>query len=95
MIEEQKPPLRKTLVRRSFSLKKLITAKQKYESEIDSYYKKIEQYVEFDFFIMYQPSDGFVIVHSENSHNAPLSICVGIIEDKGKLSYEDYLTECI
>ena len=93
--EAESPAFLVGAVRRSFSLKKLIEAKQKYELEIDVLYKKIEKYVEFEFFIMYQPSDGFVIVHKDNSLNARLSKCVEIIELKAKLSYEDYLKKCI
>jgi hypothetical protein len=91
----QNPAFLEAVARRKFSLRKLIKAKQKYELEIDTLYKKIERYVEFKFFIMYQPSDGFVIVHYDNQHNAPLSRCIAIIEDKAKLSYKDYLRECI
>jgi len=94
-MKQKTKKLAQPAVRRSISLKKLIKAKQKYDLEIDTLYKKIQPYVEFDFFIMYQPSDGFVIVHNENSHNAQLSRCVEIIEDKGKLSYDEYLEECI
>ncbi len=85
----------KRVVRRSFSLKKLIKSREKYEFEIDAIYKKIKMYVEFDFFVMYQPSDGFVIVHVDDAHNAPLSRCIGIIEDKAKLTFKDYIKECI
>ena len=81
--------------RRSFSLKKLVNAKKKYDDEIKEIYNKIKPLVEFDFFIMHQASDGFVIVHQEKTHNARLSVCIRIIEDKGKLNYEDYLLECI
>jgi hypothetical protein len=93
--EAQNPAFLVGAVRRSFSLKNLIKSKNKYDSEIDNIYKKLEFFVEFDFFIMYQPSDGFVIVHQENCHNAPLLKCIGIIERYGRLSYDNYLDECI
>jgi len=93
--EAQKPAFLVGDVRRSFSLKNLIKSKNKYDSEIDNIYKKLEFFVEFDFFIMYQPSDGFVIVHQENWHNAPLLKCIGIIERYGSLSYDNYLNERI
>jgi hypothetical protein len=77
------------------SLKKLEVIKQKYDLEIKSIENKLKPFVDFDFFIMYQPSDGFVVVHEEIAHNAPLGSCVDIIKRNGKLGYEDYLIECV
>ena len=46
--------------------------------------------IEFEFFIVYQYSDGFVIVKTDSAENAPLNKCVSIINKKGILSYSDY-----
>ena len=91
----QNPALRKTAVMRGFSLKKLVKAKQTYEKEIDNVYEKLKPFVEFDFFVMNQQGDGFVIVDKENSHNARLSRCILVIERDGVLNYDNYLPECI
>lgn len=72
-------------------LRKLDKAHAKYEGVIGDLEGKISALVEFDFSIFYQPSDGFVMLHNEDAHNAPLGVCLNIIERKGKLSYEDYM----
>jgi hypothetical protein len=66
-----------------------------YDEAIKSIEREIEHKVDFKFFIMFQSSDGFVLVHEENCHNAPLEKCLEIIEKKGCLSYEDYYNKCI
>lgn len=91
----QKPALRKTAVMRGFSLNKLVSAKKKYDEEIESVYKELKPYVKFDFFVMHQQGDGFVIVDNDNSHNARLSKCIMAIERDGFLDYDNYLPECI
>jgi hypothetical protein len=69
---------------------RLHTAHSKYTSVIGDAESEISKYVDFDFSIAYQPSDGFVIV-DEYSNNAPLSSCIGLIEETGSLLYKDYL----
>jgi len=76
-------------------LKKLIEAKVKYDKVINNFRESLKPHIQFDFFIMHQPSDGFVIVHDEFCHNAPLYKCIDIINAKGTLCYEDYIKECI
>jgi len=76
-------------------IKKLINAKEKYDTELHKFRESLRQHIQFNFFIMHQPSDGFVIVHDEYCHNAPLYKCIDIINTKGVLCYEDYLKECI
>ena len=93
--EAHNPPLRKGAVMRGFSLSKLVKAKQVYDKEIQNVYKQLEPFVRFDFFVMYQQGDGFVIVHKEHNHNARVSCCKLIIERDGFLDYENYLPECI
>ena len=75
-------------------LKKLQVAKQRLDGVIEMTESELKDKIEFDdYFIFYQPSDGFVLVY--NSHNAPLRKCIPIIKRKGKLSLEDYMDECI
>lgn len=75
----------------NITYKSLIEAKQKYDAEIKLIEQKLRPRIRFDFFIMYQPSDGFVIVDIEGYHNAPLSQCVAIINRKRQLTYKNYL----
>jgi len=91
----QSPALRKTAVMRGFSLKKLVKAKQAYDKEIENVYRQLEPFVKFDFFVMHQQGDGFVIVDKENNHNARVSCCKIVIERDGFLDYDNYLPECI
>ncbi|WP_421752910.1 hypothetical protein [Croceimicrobium sp.] len=72
-------------------LKKLTTAQERYDSAIEQAEAGLKGKIEFDFFIVYQDSDlCWVVVDSENSDNAPLSDCLAIIDEKGKLTLEDY-----
>lgn len=82
-------------VMRGFSLKKLVRAKELYDQEIDNVYKQLEPFVRFEFFVMNQQGDGFVIVDKNENHNARVSCCVAIIERDGFLDYDNYLPECI
>jgi len=79
----------------SISISALVKSKIKYDFELEALEKKLEKFIEFDFFVMYQPSDGFVIVQKEDGDNAPLAKCIAIIEKHGCLSYDNYTDECI
>lgn len=75
--------------------KRLKTAHNKYEAQCSYLANILSEKIEFKFFVMYQYSDGFVIVHEEGNHNAPLYSCISTIEEKGFLSFEDYRYLCI
>lgn len=80
------------------STKALHKAHGKYQSEIGNIEQKLTGYIDFDFGVLYQPSDGFVIyaeVSKYGASNAPLDSCLKIIADKGKLTEQDYLSNCI
>lgn len=70
--------------------KKLVTAHSKYQVAIGALEGEIADRVEFDFSILYQPSDGFVILDYEKSGNALLSSCLWVIEEDGKLTREEF-----
>lgn len=73
-------------------LKKLITAHQKYEGVISQVQEEIKNKIEFDdFFIQYQPSDGFVLVYG-GWENRSLATCLSIIKDEGRLTLDEYLS---
>lgn len=61
-----------------------------YQSQCRKFQNELSDKIEFDFYVDYQPSDGFVIGHSEECHNAPVFSCLNIIEKKGVLTYDDY-----
>ena len=73
------------------STKAIQKALGKYDDAVGDLEYKLSEYIDFDFSVMYQPSDGFVIVKIDTAHNAPLSKCISVIESKGKLTVEDYL----
>lgn len=75
---------------KNISLNSVRKAHEKYLSEINKIQTQLKDFVEFEFFIVAQEGDGFVIVHIEETHNAPLEMCISIIKEKGTLTYSDY-----
>ena len=75
-------------------LKALEAAYHKYQTAIGVMEAKIADKVEFEFSIFWQPGDGFVIADDEMG-NGMFDKCLEIIEQKGRLSYEDYRTTLI
>lgn len=75
-------------------LKKLLIAQSKYEGAIGNVESSISDKVEFDFSIFWQPSDGFVMLAFDR-YNAPLDNLLRIIQQKGRLTEEDYMSETI
>jgi hypothetical protein len=71
-------------------LTKLYAAHSKYAGACSHAETQLRPLVEFDdFSIFHQPSDGFVMEYEAN--NASLAACLAIINEKGKLSLEDYM----
>lgn len=70
--------------------KKLLTARSKYENEIQNLERELSDFIDFDFSIFHQASDGLVILRADTIENTPLDVCISIINEKGMLSYEDY-----
>lgn len=63
-----------------------------YEGRMDIVHILLARYIDFEWFLQWQPSDGWTIVAGEKGVKvAPLSKCIEIIKDKGVLSFEDYL----
>lgn len=73
------------------NITQLFKKKREYESELNRVEALLKEKIDFDFTICAQPGDGLVIV-DESQHNGLLSECLFIINNKGILSYEDYLT---
>lgn len=75
-------------------LKRLYKAKSALDTAIHLMEEKIRPYVDFDFFIDFQASDGFVIVANFHQRfhpdNAPLEYCLEAIAKYGRLSKEEY-----
>lgn len=80
---------------RNSLLRKLMIAQRKYDSAIGNVEAILADKIEFDFSIIWQPSDGFVILDVDGHHNAPLARCLDVILLKGKLSLSDYMRETI
>lgn len=77
-------------------LKSLQKSHDTYTLQLNKATDFIRSKAEFDCFIFFQPSDGFVIgVDIDNGMNAPLDKCLEIIEKKGILSLEDFLQQSI
>lgn len=72
------------------TLKKLERARFSYLGVVSQVEHKLSDNIDFDFSIFWQESDGFVIVHTDSSDNAPLDDCIEIINDKGVLKYADF-----
>ena len=69
--------------------KDLNRARSKYESHLSAIELKIKPYVKFDFSIIYQPSDGFVVLNYKTSDNYLLSDCLMVIMEEGELTAEN------
>lgn len=75
-------------------LKAMEAAHDKYTSAISAFHDAIADKVDFEFFVFWQPGDGFVIADNEMG-NGQLDKCLEIIAQKGRLTYEDYRTTLI
>jgi len=78
---------------RSFSISKLMAAKSKYDKEIAALEDRLSPFIEFDFFIIWQQGDGFVIVSDDV--NSSLEKCIEIIQKEEKLTFNDFLENSI
>jgi len=77
-------------MKKPISTDALISAHEALQKQIEEIESRLRKYIKFPFFVMYQHSDGFVIVHDETTENAMLRWCVGHINEHSKLTYEDY-----
>lgn len=71
-------------------MNKLWNAQRKYDAEVRDVEKFIADKVEFDFYILYQESDGWVML-ALDARNAPMDTVLDVIKQKGVLTKEDYL----
>ena len=78
-------------------MNKLLNAQFKYDGVIGSVEAEIADKVEFDFNILYQESDGWVMLAEINgdSKNAGLDHLLEVIKQKGVLTEDDYLKHSI
>jgi len=78
-------------------MNKLRNAQSKYCGAIGSVEAEIADKVEFDFNILYQESDGWVMLAeiNDDSKNAGLYFLLEIIKQKGVLTEDDYLKHII
>lgn len=69
---------------------KCIIAHNKLVGSISSLERELSKYIEFEFSVFSQSSDGWVLLNTETAQNAILNNCIDVILAKGKLSYEDF-----
>lgn len=67
----------------------LLRAQTKYENIIGGVECQIVKNVDFDFCIVWQPSDGFVICDMDGNNSA-LSTCLEIINNIGLLTHKKF-----
>lgn len=78
-------------------MNKLHTAQSKYDSTVGDVEAAIVDKVQFDFNILHQESDGWVMLAriDGDSKNAGLNQLLEIIKKKGVLSEDDYMKHSI
>ncbi len=80
------------------ALKSNLNKLKKAKSVEDALCLRLEQslsaFVDFEFFVSWQNSDQCYMIVFDRS-NARVSTCIGIIEEKGVLSLDDYLNEVL
>lgn len=74
---------------------KLIVQYDKYIKVKENVEAAIKPFVGFDFYIEYLPGDGHCVGNADSANVAPLGWCIGVIEQKGKLTAEDHKELCI
>lgn len=74
------------------SANSLYKTQDKLEKEITLLETKLKDVIEFQFAITFSESDGFLILHMDDAHNALLCDCLCTINNKGLLSEKDYLS---
>lgn len=72
-------------------INKLYNAQSKYDGQVGSVESEIADKVEFDFGILWQQADGWVMVAFDGC-NSPIEPLLEIIKNKGSLNKDDYMT---
>jgi hypothetical protein len=71
-------------------LKKLYIAQSKYESSVGYVEALIKDNIPFDFSVIFQDSDGWLLLNAGTNNLAPLDSCLIVIENNGTLTEEDF-----
>ena len=66
-------------------------AESKYRNAIDEIEKQLIDKIKFKFSIVHQPFDGFCILAYDRDFLAPIDDCLNAINNKGILTYEDFI----
>lgn len=82
-----------TLKQKEKAVKRLYDARSKYDDVIGAIESQLHNYIDFDFSITYQSSDGFVLVSGDSS--ATLESCIDVILQSGLLTENVFKTLCI
>lgn len=77
-------------------LSKVIRAHRKYNDCVKELKEYLNDKIDFDFNIDFQPADGHMILNVESPmHTAPIADCLSVIYSKGHLSEDDHEKLCI
>lgn len=63
----------------------------KYEAARGLIEAEFTKYIDFEFSIVYQYSDGHVLLHADSASVAPLNICIDHIKEYRKLSEKEFM----
>ena len=72
------------------TFKQLIRTRERHQNLITKLEFELKNKIEFDFAIVFQPSDDHCILNVNNSDLAPLNLCLHLIDTKGFLSLDDF-----
>lgn len=86
----QSSDMKKQLVSSKRELKKLETAKSKYDATIATIEAKLSPFVEFEFTVFYQQTDGFVVLDVERSRNMTIDNAIDTINEDGSLTVNNF-----
>lgn len=68
----------------------------RYEFCRTDFVRLISEKTDFEIDIIWQLGDGFTVLDVKSGlYVAPLDICIEIIEEKGILTHEDFMNQCI
>lgn len=76
-------------------LAKLTNVEKVWDKEVEAVTEKLAPYIQWEFNVVHQPSDGWMILHVETGQLARINDCLLIIRKEGVLSFNSYDKVCI
>ena len=71
------------------SINRLLVAKKRYDTALESVESELNDKIKFPFFITYHESDGFCVVECNSTDTMVLSTAIEIIKRNKVLSFKD------